>query len=87
MGTRLLVRSRVNKVLKSLARELLDDNNSDENRLKCARLLESHVSTVHYAFPTHACVAALALDASDWALLFRRCSTRSAISPEMRRTC
>jgi hypothetical protein len=43
MGARLLVRSRVNKVLSSLCRELLDDNNSDQNRLKCARLLLSHV--------------------------------------------
>ena len=34
------VRSRVNKVLKSLCRELLDENNQDGNRIKCAKLLQ-----------------------------------------------
>ena len=39
MGARLLVRSRVNKVLKPMCEEMLNDNNSDENRIKCAQLL------------------------------------------------
>jgi hypothetical protein len=39
MGARLLVRSRVNKVLKPMCEEMLNENNSDENRIKCAQLL------------------------------------------------
>ena len=42
IGARVLVRSRLNKCLESLCKELLDDNNKDENRIKCAKLLAVH---------------------------------------------
>eukprot|EP01052_Picozoa_sp_SAG31_P020262 SAG31_NODE_1515_length_8037_cov_2.470773_5_plen_735_part_00 len=42
LGARVLVRSRLNKCLESLCKELLDENNNDENRIKCARLLAVH---------------------------------------------
>ena len=41
-GARLLVRTRINKCLSSLINELSDENNANENRVKCARLLANY---------------------------------------------